>query len=156
MPTESFEPPRWNALPGLSTSSVTSVEVGTRTTANVSEEESARVLADRLCLYVEHFGVVTQSERGFEIGVTAPGDSRTTTPLHHGVPATLSDEHLDHVPHAGAASVVGQSRTRNTNNSLIGVSGFDSSAGRPPRCPEVSGPGRLAHGLPLEVNDVRR
>lgn len=156
MPYESFELPRRNALPGLSTGSVISGRSSTRATAYVSEKESARFLADELGLSVEHFGVVAQGERGFETGATVPGDSKATAPFHHGEPVASSDEQLDHVSHASAAAVDGQCSMRNTSDSLIGVSGFDSSAGRPPRCPEVSGPGGLAYGLPLEVNDVRR
>ena len=156
MPYESFKLPRRNALPGFSTGSGTSVRSGTGATTYVSEGEWTRFLANDLGLYVEQFGVVARSERGFEIGVSVPSDSPATTSLHHGELVARSNEQLTHGSHAGAAAVSGQSRTRNTSDSLFGGSGFDSSAGRPPRCPAVSGPGRLAHGLPSEVNDVRR
>jgi predicted ribosomally synthesized peptide with SipW-like signal peptide len=159
MPDENFELSRRHALPGLSAVSVASAGAGIGTSAYLSDAESVEdntLAAGELALYVDNDLAADQREAGDETGATVSDNGEATASLDRGEPVTVPGEHRDGVPYASPATVIGPSDILQTNNRLTGIPGFDSSAGRPPRCPEVAGPGRLAHGLPLQVNNVRR
>lgn len=159
MPDESFELSRRHALPGLSTVSVASAGAGIGTSACLSDAESVKdntLAAGELDLCVDNDPAVDQRGAGDETGATVSDDGEATTSLDRGASVAFPDAYRNDVSCASPATVVGPSDISQTNDSLTGIPGFDSSAGRPPRCPEVAGLGRLAHGLPLQVNNVRR
>ncbi|WP_435099213.1 hypothetical protein [Halorubrum sp. N11] len=159
MPDENFELSRRNAILGLSTVGVASAGAGIGPSASFSDAESAKdntLTAGEPDLYVDYAPVADQGEADGETGAAVSDDGEATTSLDRGAPVAFPDDYRDNISCASPTTVVGPSGVFQTNDSLIGIPGFDSSAGRPPRCPEVAGPGRLAHGLPLEVNNVRR
>lgn len=159
MSDENFELSRRNALLGLSTVSLASVRAGIGTSASFSDAESAEdntLAAGELDLYVDYVPAAEQGEAGDETEAAVSDDGEATTSLARGEPVAFPDDYRDDISCANPSTVVGPSGVFQTNDSLIGIPGFDSSAGRPPRCPEVVGPGRLAHGLPLQGNNVRR
>lgn len=94
------------------------------------------------------------SERTTSFGATVSDDTEATTTLSDVEPVAFPDDYRDDIPYASPTTVVGRSGAPQSNDSLIGVPGFDSSAGRAPRRPEVAGPGRLGGGLPPTAGNL--
>ena len=149
MPDEKFDPSRRHALRGLSTVSVASAGAGTGACFSDAEStEDNTLTAGEPDFYVYYVPAVDRGEAGGETGAALSDDGEVTTSLDRGEPIAFPDAYRNDVSCASPATVVGPSGIFQTNDSLIGIPGFDSSTGRPPRRPEVAGPGRPAHGLP--------